>query len=68
MTNLFVLAAFIAAALFAWLSLRLRGNKNIYLRWIGTGLTGLSALALTLLGVRRRGTLQRAVFAQRAGA
>jgi cytochrome c553 len=50
MSDLIVFAVFIAAAiLFAWLSLRLRNAKNISLRWFGAGLTGLAALALTLI-------------------
>ena len=50
MTNPLVSAIFIAAAvLFAWLSRRLGSNKNVYFRWIGSGLTGFVALALALL-------------------
>jgi cytochrome c553 len=49
MANLIVFAVFIAAAvLFAWLSLRLRSVKSVAVRWIGAGLTGLIALALSL--------------------
>jgi mono/diheme cytochrome c family protein len=66
MANLFVLAAFIAAVLFAWLSLRLRGNKNIYLRWIGTGLTGFAALAFTLIGVIAAAGLYKERFSRSA--
>jgi cytochrome c553 len=49
MSNLIVFAVFIAAAiLFAWLSLHLRHAKGIAVRWIGTGVTGLIALAVSL--------------------
>jgi cytochrome c553 len=49
MSNLIVFAILIAAAiLFAWLSRRLRRLKSVSLRWVGTGLTALVALALCL--------------------
>jgi cytochrome c553 len=49
MSNLIVFAIFIAAAaLFAWLSLRLRRLKSVSLGRVGAGLTALVALALSL--------------------
>ncbi len=49
MSNLIVFAVFIAAAvLFAWLGLCLRRVKSVSLRWLGTGVSGLIALALSL--------------------
>jgi cytochrome c553 len=52
MSNLIVFAVVIAAAvLFAWLSLRLGSIKSLSLRWLGTGVTGLIALALSLICV-----------------
>jgi cytochrome c553 len=50
MSDLTVIAVFIAAAiLLIWLGLRLRGAESVSLRWIGVGLTGLVALALSLI-------------------
>src|SRR5262249_18499863 len=49
MHNLVLLAALLAGAvLFACLSLRLRQVKQISLRWLGAGLTGLIAIVLFL--------------------
>jgi cytochrome c553 len=49
MSNFIVFAAFAAAAvLFAWLSLHLRNAKSLAVRWIGTGVTGLIALAISV--------------------
>src|SRR5262249_54933789 len=49
MHNLILLAALLAGAvLFACLSLRLRQVKEISLRWLGAGFTGLIAIALFL--------------------
>jgi hypothetical protein len=39
-----------AAALFAWLSLRLRAVKSLLLRWLGIGAAGLLTLTLVLIG------------------
>jgi mono/diheme cytochrome c family protein len=66
MTNLLVLAAFAAAVLFAWLSFRLRGNKNAYARWIGTGVNGFVALALALVGVTATAGLYKERYARHA--
>jgi len=62
MANLIVFAVFIAAGvLFAWFSLRLRSVKSVAVRWIGAGLTGLIALALSLTCI----TPPRSVFTRR---
>jgi hypothetical protein len=49
MHNLILLAALLASAvMFACLSLRLRRVKEISLRWLGAGLTGLIGIVLLL--------------------
>jgi cytochrome c553 len=50
MHNLIVFAALLAAAaLFAWLGLRLRSVKRPFLRWVGIGVADLLALTLVLI-------------------
>jgi cytochrome c553 len=50
MHNLIVFAALLAAAaLLAWLSLRLRSVKSLFLRWAGIGAADLLALTLVLI-------------------
>jgi cytochrome c553 len=49
MLSLILLAALLAVALlFVWFTFRLRRVKKASLRWLGTGLTGLVALVLSL--------------------
>ena len=51
MRNLIMFAALLAAAaLFAWLSLRLRAVHSLLLRWLGIGAAGLVTLTLVLIG------------------